>query len=77
MTLSKNPEIAKRQRKRKNEASKKRYAAKWKEWRAKYPDLKRITYIGKNQAELMGLPLRNGTPRETAKRTFNMYYCRI
>ncbi len=76
MTLSKNPEIAKRQRKRKNEASKKRDAAKWKQWRAKYPDLKRITYIGKNQAELMGLPLRHGDPREKDNRTFNLYYCR-
>tara|TARA_R110000850_G_scaffold200020_1_gene326219 strand:- start:82 stop:672 length:591 start_codon:yes stop_codon:yes gene_type:complete len=76
MTLSKNPEIAKRQRKLNNEAKKKRDAAKWKKWRSKYPDLKRLTHIGQKKAKLMGLPLKYGDPREKDARTFNFYYCK-
>ena len=76
MTLSKNPEIAEQKRIRKNKARQKKDAAKWKEWRAKYPDLKMAMHLGKKQAELMGLPLKHGDTREKDTRIFNLYLCR-
>ena len=76
MTLSKNPEIAEQKRIRKNKARQKKDAAKWKEWRAKYPDLKMAMHLGKKQAALMGLPLKHGDTREKDTRIFNLYLCR-
>ena len=76
MTLSKNPEIAEQKRIRKNKARQKKDAAKWKEWRAKYPDLKMAMHLGKKQAELMGLPLKHGDTREKDTRIFNLYLYR-